>query len=73
MIIPDEITRDIETGQHMAHFGYYDGIKYAEENGLKQTTSFMDVANKTHFIVCCGDVMVRVDKTSFPDIYRREF
>ena len=73
MIIPNEITRDIDTGQHIAHFSYYDGVKYAKEHNLKQTTSFMDVANKTHFIVCCGDVMLRVSETDYPEMKRREF
>jgi len=72
-IIPKEITNDLDGGdiQH-ASFGYYDGIEYAKQNNLKQTTTFREVDEFTHFIVCCGDVMVRVKSTDYPDIPRRQ-
>jgi hypothetical protein len=69
---PDEITEDIDTKQNIASFDYYEGIRYAELLGLKQTTSFNDVSAGTHFIVCCGDVMIKVNKTDYPNIERRE-
>lgn len=70
-IIPKEITIDSDNNQQVASFGYYDGIAYTTEKGLKQSTSFKEVLNKTHFIVCCGDVMVSVEPTDYPEIERR--
>ena len=72
-IEPTEITQDIDTNINTASFEYYNGIKFAELNNLKQTTSFADVNKGTHFIVCCGDVMVNVLPTHYPDITRRIF
>jgi hypothetical protein len=71
VITPKEITRDPDSSIDLASFGYYDGLKYAELNGLEQDTSFTNVMKYTHFIVCCGDVMVRVADTDYPDIQRR--
>ena len=73
MLTPTEITRDIVTQTNTASFDYYSGIAYAKEKNLEQTTSFNDVYHGTHFIVCCGDVMVRVEETDFPEITRRDF
>lgn len=73
MFEPKEITQDIDTGVNIASFDYYTGIKYAKEKGLQQTTSFSDIGKKTHFIVCCGDVMVQVEPTDYPEITRRIF
>lgn len=70
---PKEITQDIETGINIASFGYYDGINYAKSRNLEQSTSFTDVNNGSAFIVCCGDVMVKVDSNEFPTITRRIF
>ena len=70
---PKEITQDIDTAVNIASFDYYTGIQYAKDNNLIQTTSFNDVNAKTHFIVCCGDVMVRVEPTDYPNITRRVF
>ena len=63
----------METKLNTASFSYYDGIHYAKEKGLKQSTEFSDVRKGTHFIVCCGDVMVKVEETDYPDIKRRDF
>jgi len=71
VVQPKEITLDGDSGIHVASFGYYDGIKYAKELGLSQTGRFSDVFNYTHFIVCCGDVMVRVKPEAYPLINRR--
>lgn len=72
-ITPKEITNDLDAGDvQYASFGYYDGIAYAKQHNLKQTTSFRDVDEKTHFIVCCGDVMIRVESTDYPEIIRRQ-
>jgi len=68
---PKEITKDIDTDMHIASYSYYDGIAIAKELNLEQTTSFIDVFNNTHFIVCCGDVMIRVKETDYPEINRR--
>lgn len=73
LYIPKEITEDIDTSQNIASFDYYTGIKYAESLSLKQTTSFNNVSEGTHFIVCCGDVMVQVEPTDYPNITRRIF
>ncbi len=70
-IMPKEITKDQEFGHEVASFGYYDGIQYAKDNKLEQTTSFVDVFAGTHFIVCCGDVMVLVKTADYPSIIRR--
>lgn len=72
-IKPKEITQDIDTGANTASFSYYDGIQFAKDNNLKQTTSFSDVAKGTHFIVCCGDVMASVESIHYPEIERRIF
>jgi hypothetical protein len=72
MTTPKEITMDPKGNKQIASFGYYDGLQYVKEKGLKQTTSFKEVFNNTrHFIVCCGDVMVNVEPTDFPEIERR--
>lgn len=68
---PKEITRDSDNNLQIASYGYYDGIAVAREKSLKQTTSFLDVFNKTHFIVSCGDVMIRVEETDYPELNRR--
>lgn len=73
LILPKEITFDPNNGQHIAPFGYYDGIQYAKDNNLKQATEFKDVFAETHFIVCCGDVMVSVKEIDYPEIIRRVF
>ena len=70
-INPKEITHDADTDQQIASFGYYDGIQYAKDHSLQFTTSFRDVFKGTHYIVCCGDVMIAVQPTDFPDIPRR--
>lgn len=70
---PKEITQDIETGINIASFDYYTGIKVVKERKLEQTTSFHDVNCSTHFIVCCGDVMFRVQPEEYPQISRRMF
>ena len=73
MLIPTEITRCIDTDLNTASFGYYDGIQYAKDNNLEHTTNFSDVRKGTHFIVCCGNVMVKVEPSDYPDMIRREF
>ncbi len=71
MCTPTDITIDSDNEMQTASFDYYSGIYYAKQNELKQTTKFNDVNKGTHFIVCCGDVMVNVKPTDFPDIKRR--
>lgn len=70
-IEPKEITRDTDDNTDVASFGFYDGIAIAKEMGLIQGVRFKQVIDKTHFIVCCGDVMIRVEPTDFPQIERR--
>ncbi len=70
---PKEITQDIDTGINIASFDYYTGIKVVKERGLEQTTSFKKVNSSTHFVVCCGDVMIRVQPEEYPQISRRIF
>lgn len=71
IILPTDITKCTETGRETASFGYYDGIHVAKKRKLKQTTSFADVITSTHYIVCCGDVMLRVQPEEYPNIKRR--
>ena len=73
MITPKEITICSETGIQTASFDYYSGIQYAKDHKLKQSTEFSDVRAGTHFMICCGDVMLKVESTDYPDIIRREF
>lgn len=68
---PKEITKDTDDGLEVASFEFYTGQAYAKEKGLIQATNFADVSKGTHFIVCCGDVMVKVESEDFPNIERR--
>lgn len=70
-ITPKEISHDFDTDIHYASFSYNDGISYAEQKGLNQTTKFGDLDKGTHFIVSCGDVLVAVNHDDFPEIERR--
>lgn len=70
-LLPKEITKDADNNMHTASFSYYDGIARAKQLGLKQTTDFRDVWNNTHFIVCCGDVMIKVQESDYPEMNRR--
>lgn len=68
---PKTIDKYLEYGGvEYASFSYYDGIHYAESKGLHHTTSFDKLYNGTHYIVCCGEVIIRVDETLFIDIER---
>jgi hypothetical protein len=67
---PKEITLD-ET-DHLASFDYYAGLSYAKKRNLKQSTYLQDVRKGTHFVVSCGDVIVKVSETDFPEVERRE-
>ena len=71
MYTPTDITTDIDTGVQTASFNYYDGIGYAKEHNLERTMEFSLVNKGTHFIVCCGDVMVNVTSSDFTHITRR--
>jgi len=73
MAKPKEITFCIDTHIETASFEFRDGINYAKEKGLKQSSEFSDVRKGTHFIVCCGDVMIKVESDDFLDIPRRHF
>lgn len=68
---PKEIAIDTDNNMHVASFSYYDGIAKAKELGLQQTTDFRKVFDNTHFIVCCGDVMIRVKEDDYPEINRK--
>jgi hypothetical protein len=72
-IKPKEITRCEDTEIDTASFEYYSGIKEAKVRNLKQTTNFIDVVKYTHFIVSCGEVMIRVNHEEYPEIERRIF
>lgn len=69
--LPKEITKDSDNNMQVASFDYYGGLVVAKELNLKQTTSFKEVFDKTHFIVCCGDVMIRVEESDYPELNRR--
>jgi len=69
--IPKDITIDKDNGLEVASFDYYAGIHYTKHHKLKQTDDFAEVINRTHFIVCCGDVMIRVKSSQYKDIPRR--
>jgi len=72
-LLPKEITKCVDTHLHTASFDFYTGMKYAKENNLLQTTEFSQVREGTHFIVCCSDVMVKVESSDYPEITRRDF
>ena len=72
-IKPKEITKDCDTGVETASFDYYDGFHLAKEKNWKQTTSMNDLNKLGNFIVCCGDVMIRVLPIDYPEIERRLF
>ena len=69
MLEPYEITECDD--EHTASFKYRDGIEYAQTKKLNQTDEFRKVREFTHFIVCCGDVMIAVRSDEFPNIERR--
>lgn len=73
MYTPFEITKDEETGVETASFDYYTGIAFVKEKGLKQSTEFSEMRKGTHFVVCCGDVMIHAEPTDWPEIERRIF
>ena len=56
---------------HMASFDWHAGIFYAKEKGLIQSGELSEVRLKTHFIIMCGDVVVRVEPEDFPEIERK--
>jgi hypothetical protein len=64
---PKEITKDVDTGQNVASFDYYTGIRVAQERGLKQSTN----VDEGNFMVCCGDVMFTIQSNEYPSILRR--
>ena len=70
-LIPTGITKCVDTGLETASFNYHTGIAYAKSKKLEQAGRFQAMAQGTHFIVCCGDVMVKVEATDFPEIERR--
>lgn len=70
-VLPKEITKDSETGVEYASFDYYSGVHLAKKNGWKQTTSMNELAKENTFLVCCGDVMIRVVPSMYSSIERR--
>lgn len=68
---PKEITKDCDTGKEVASFDYYGGLKYVTDNNLTQSGTVGDVFDGKAYIICCGDIMVGVKETDFPDIKRR--
>jgi hypothetical protein len=72
-ILPKEITKDCDSSIEYASFSYYDGIHLAKENNWKQTTSFNELEKVNTFIVCCGDVIIRVVPSIYSQIKRRIF
>ncbi len=72
LMTPKEITIDPDNNNaEIAHFSYYDGISYVRENGQQFTTSYRMILTGDYYMVCCGDVMLRVEPTDFPEIPRR--
>jgi hypothetical protein len=69
VILPKDIT--IDNSVEIASFDYYIGIAVAKKKGLVQTTDFQDVRKGTHFIVCCGDVMISVNSNEYREVARR--
>lgn len=68
-VIPNEITFD--EFDHLASFEFYSGKRLAKEKNLLQSTNLQDVRKGTHFVVSCGEVIIRVEATDYPDIERR--
>jgi len=71
MAIPKDITIDSENGNQVASFNFNEGKEVAREKGLVQTSSYSQVYNGTGFIISCGDVMMKVSETDYPEIQRR--
>tara|TARA_R110000772_G_scaffold154835_3_gene265885 strand:- start:544 stop:789 length:246 start_codon:yes stop_codon:yes gene_type:complete len=72
-IRPKEITRCVDTGLNTASFSYSEGIEFAKKNNKEQTTEFSEVRREGKFIVCCGDIMVKVEEEDYSDMIRRDF
>lgn len=70
---PREITKDCDTGIEHAWFDYYSGIHLAEQFGWKQTTSIAELEKVGNFIVCCGEVGIRIVPADFSHMERRIF
>ncbi len=68
--IPNDITKD-DFNNDIASFSYNDGINYVKEKGLNFTTEFSMVRTGLFYLVCCGDVMCKVESTDYPEIERR--
>lgn len=68
---PIEVTIDSDNGHQIASFSYNNGLSEVQSRNLKQTTKFSEVFKGTHFIVCCGDIMFKVDDKDYPNIERR--
>lgn len=69
-IQPKDITVD-DTGLQIASFSYYDGEEFARLMRLEHSTSFADIRESIGYVVCCGDVMARVEDDDYPLITRR--
>ena len=69
-ITPKEITIDSQNNCHIAHFSYYDGIQFAKENDKHFTMYYKEVVNENKYMVACGDIMIRVEKTDYLNIVR---
>jgi len=72
-IIPKEITQNKDSGHNIASFSFYEGRQFVNKYNLKYTTSFSDVFKGTHYTICCGDIMVKVESTDYPEINRKIF
>lgn len=70
-ILPKDITKDSDNKREFASFSYYDGIHLAKQNNWKQITTYINHLSKNEFIVCCGDVIIEVQSTDYPEIERR--
>lgn len=71
MIIPKDITQDVDSGLQIASFDYNLAIRKMKEKNYKQVVSFTDLKPHSTFIVCCGDIMTIVNDEDYPSVKRR--
>lgn len=72
MTMPFEITQDCDNSSlQFASFGFYEGRYLVKQNNLKQVTSYSKLIENENFLVCCGDVVIKVKSTDYPEIERR--
>lgn len=68
---PIEITQDSDNGMNFASFDFYAGKEYAKTIGKTQCTNIMELKGTSEYWVSCGQIVMMVEPTDFPEIERR--